>query len=277
VNRHFHSGVTTIEIKSGYGLTLEDEIKMLEVIDTLDKKMPSDLVPTCLAAHVRPGEFGSDKDYLDFIILEMLPVISERDLAGRVDIFVEKHAFSPEEATCFLKSAGSLGFSLTVHADQFTTGGSKVAAQCGAISADHLEASGPEEIRTLVQGGVVAVVLPGASLGLGMPFAPARKILDEGASLVIASDWNPGSAPMGDLLVESALLSISEKLSFAETFAGITLRAANALDLSDRGMIAPGKLADLISFQTDDYREILYNQGMLKPDKIWKKGIMYTN
>jgi imidazolonepropionase len=109
-----------------------------------------------------------------------------------------------------------------------------------------------------------------------MPFAPARQILDEGACMAIASDWNPGSAPMGDLLVQSALLSISEKLSFAETFAGITFRAAKALELPNRGIISQGKLADLISFPTDDYREILYNQGTLKPNAIWKNGKMYS-
>jgi imidazolonepropionase len=136
--------------------------------------------------------------------------------------------------------------------------------------------SGTEQIRTLVENSVVAVVLPGACIGLGRPFAPARKILDAGACLAIASDWNPGSAPMGDLMIEAAILSNYEKLSFAETFAGITFRAAQALGLSDRGVISSGKVADLIAFPTGDYREVLYNMGMLKPDIIWKKGQMYT-
>jgi imidazolonepropionase len=109
-----------------------------------------------------------------------------------------------------------------------------------------------------------------------MDFAPARKILDAGACLAIASDWNPGSAPMGDLLLQSALLSNFEKLSFAETIAGISFRAANALGMNDRGMISPGKLADMISFPVDDLREILYNQGMIKPDMIWKNGNLIT-
>jgi imidazolonepropionase len=272
VARHFYSGVTTMEAKSGYGLSYIDEIKMLEVIAAIDQTAAADLIPTCLAAHVKPVEFEDNKVYLEFILSDILPVVKERGLCNRVDIFVEDNAFSPQEAVTFLIKARALGFSLTVHADQFTRGGSRVAAATGAVSADHLEASGLDEIRALVGNEVTAVVLPGASIGLAMPFAPARKILDEGACLVIASDWNPGSAPMGDLLIEAALLSNSEKLSFAETFAGITFRAAHTLDLSDRGSICPGKVADLIAFPTDDYREILYNQGMLKPDMIWKNG-----
>jgi imidazolonepropionase len=276
VERHFFSGITTIEIKSGYGLSISDEIKMLEVIAFLDQTSPADLIPTCLAAHVKPKEFENPGKYLDFVLSDILPLVKKKKLTKRVDIFVEDNAFLPKDSALFLGKAAGMGFSLTVHADQFSTGGSQVAASVGAVSADHLEASGAKEIRRLVENDVIATVLPGASLGLAMPFAPARQILDEGACLAIASDWNPGSAPMGDLLVQAALLSNSEKLSFAETFAGITFRAAKALELTDRGIIQAGKIADLISFPVDDYREILYNQGMLKPDTIWKKGNMYS-
>jgi imidazolonepropionase len=276
IDRHFFSGITTIEIKSGYGLSFVDEVKMLNVITSLNQSSVADLIPTCLAAHVTPQEFDDPGIYLDFILADILPYIKEKRLAARVDIFIEKNAFNPQEAISFLKGAAEMGFSRTVHADQFTVGGSLVAAATGAVSADHLETSGTKEIRRLVENEVIATVLPGASLGLALPFAPARKILDEGACLVIASDWNPGSAPMGDLLVQSALLSNSEKLSFAETFAGLTYRAAKALELMDRGIIGHGKIADLIAFRTDDFREILYNQGMLKPDIIWKNGNMYS-
>ena len=276
IDRHFYSGITTIEVKSGYGLSLNDEIKILDVIRSINRDTAVDLVPTCLAAHVRPKEFEGNMEYLEFILSEILPVVQANRLSNRIDIFVEENAFSPEEAKVYLKKARASGFHVTVHADQFTTGGSLVAAAFGAVSADHLEVSGTEQIRTLVENSVVAVVLPGACIGLGRPFAPARKILDAGACLAIASDWNPGSAPMGDLMIEAAILSNYEKLSFAETFAGITFRAAQALGLSDRGVISSGKVADLIAFPTGDYREILYNMGMLKPDIIWKKGQMYT-
>jgi imidazolonepropionase len=200
----------------------------------------------------------------------------ERDLSHRVDIFIEENAFLPSESQKFLENAKALGFAATVHADQFSRGGALVAAKVGAISADHLESSQDGDIRALVDNDVSAIVLPGASLGLAMDFAPARKILDAGACLAIASGWNPGSAPMGNLLMQSALLSNFEKLTFAETIAGITFRAVNALGMDDRGIIHQGKLADMISFPTDDYREILYNQGMLKPDMIWKNGSLYT-
>lgn len=274
--RHFSAGITTIEIKSGYGLSFDDEVKMLKVIASLNHNFAADLIATCLAAHVTPKEFDDPGIYLEFILTDILPYIKKENLASRVDIFIEENAFHPQEAKSFLGKAAEMGFSLTVHADQFSIGGSLVAASAGAISADHLEASSLKEIRKLIENDVIATVLPGASIGLALPFAPARKILDEGACLVIASDWNPGSAPMGDLLLQSALLSNFEKLSFAETFASITFRAAKALELSDRGIIGQGKIADLIAFPTDDYREILYNQGMLKPDKIWKNGNLYS-
>ncbi len=276
IDRHFSAGVTTIEIKSGYGLSLSDEVKMLEVIASINDSGTPDLVPTCLAAHVRPKEFNNNRDYLEYIISDILPSIKKKNLARRVDIFIEKNAFLPKESQKFLEEAHNLGFEITVHADQFSTGGARVAAAVGAVSADHLESSRDEDIMALINSNVTAVVLPGASLGLAMDFAPARKILDAGACLAIASDWNPGSAPMGDLLLQSALLSNFEKLSFAETIAGITFRAANALGMNDRGMISPCKLADMISFPVDDLREILYNQGMIKPDMIWKNGYLIT-
>lgn len=165
-----------------------------------------------------------------------------------------------------------MGFDITVHADQFSTGGSEVAVNVGAVSADHLEASGEEEIKRLAASETVAVALPGASLGLGMGFAPARKLLNAGACLAIASDWNPGSAPMGDLLLQASVLSAYEKLTTAETFAGLTFRAAKALNLYDRGILEKGKLADMQAYPCTDYREILYHQGKLKPIKVYKKG-----
>lgn len=270
--RHIAEGVTTCEVKSGYGLTVADELKMLEAIMEANQETPLDLIPTCLAAHMRPPEFSSSRGYLEHVLKELLPIVKKRNLAQRVDIFIEDTAFSEIDALAYLQAAKALGFDLTVHADQFSTGGSKVAAQAGALSADHLEASGEVEVELLKSAGVVAVVLPGASVGLGMGYAPARKMLDGGLCLAIATDWNPGSAPMGDLLLQAALLGASEKLTMAETLAGITFRAAQALGLQDRGRLEPGLLADLVAFPTDNYQEILYLQGKLKPSKIWKRG-----
>lgn len=271
-DRHLSEGVTTCEVKSGYGLTVEDELKMLEAIRLVNKHHALDLVPTCLAAHMRPPEYGNSALYLQHVVTELLPQVKEQQLASRVDIFVEDTAFTEEEAYTYLLAAKDIGFDVTVHADQFSTGGSRIAAEAGAASADHLEASGAEEIKLLQEAGVVATVLPGASLGLGMPYAPARHLLDGGLCLAIATDWNPGSAPMGDLLAQAAILGAAEKLTIAETLAAITTRAARALRLTGRGTLAKGQLADMIAFPTDNYKEILYFQGKLKPGMIWKRG-----
>ena len=271
--RHFKEGVTTCEVKSGYGLNLESELKMLTAIRSANEIVPVDLIPTCLAAHIKPKDFNGDQtDYLAYITKEILPIVKRQKLSNRVDIFIEQNAFSVDSSKKFLHEAKALGFNLTVHADQFTPGGSHVAVEVGADSADHLEASTQKEIEMLAKSNVIPVVLPGASMGLGCPFAPARKLLDQGSSLVIASDWNPGSAPMGDLLMQSSVLSIFEKLNSAETFSAITFRAAAALRLNDRGSLLKGKLADIIAFPTNDYRDILYHQGKLKPSRIWKNG-----
>ncbi|RNI21947.1 imidazolonepropionase [Rufibacter latericius] len=271
-DRHLAEGVTTCEVKSGYGLSLEDELKMLEAIQQANQQHALDLVATCLAAHMRPPEFTENAAYLQHVLEELLPKVKAHKVAQRVDIFIEDTAFSEEEALPYLQAAQALGFDLTVHADQFSTGGSKIAAQVKAASADHLEASGPTEFSLLQQADVVATVLPGASLGLGMPFAAARQMLDAGLCVAIASDWNPGSAPMGDLLMQAALLGAAEKLTMAETFAGITYRAARALRLDDRGQLASGFLADMVAFPADSYQEILYHQGKLKPHMVWKRG-----
>jgi imidazolonepropionase len=269
-NRHFNEGVTTIEVKSGYGLSVGDELKMLRAIKKADQQCSPNLIPTCLAAHTIPMEYdGRSSEYLSIIMQDLLPVVKKENLANRVDIFIEETAFSLEEARDYLTYAKALGFRLTVHADQFTPGGAKLAAEMGALSADHLEASGKEDIALLANSETTAVVLPGASLGLGIPFAPARSLLDAGCCVAIASDWNPGSAPMGDLLLQASVLSVYEKLSFAETIAGLTFRAAYALGLSDRGMLEKGQLAHMICFPTNDYREILYHQGKMKPFAVW--------
>ncbi|WP_442591328.1 imidazolonepropionase [Pedobacter sp. AW31-3R] len=272
-NRHLAEGVTTIEVKSGYGLNISNELKQLRAISIAGQSTKADLIPTCLAAHLLPKDFeGAAADYLHHVVSNLLPTLKQENLCSRVDIFIEENAFDPTTATDYLIAARELGFELTVHADQFSTGGLRVAVQLGAASADHLEASGDEEIELIKNSDTVAVVLPGASLGLGMQYAPARKLLDAGACMAIASDWNPGSAPMGDLLMQAAVMSAAEKLSSAEVFAGLTFRAAHALRLTDRGALSSGMLADMQAYPCADYREILYLQGKLKPISIWKKG-----
>lgn len=276
--RHLTNGVTTIEVKSGYGLSVEEELKMLYSIKEADKTLASDLIATCLAAHMFPKDYdGSPEEYLNEIASKLLPVLKREKLANRIDAFIEEGAFTPVVIESYFKKVQELGFDITVHADQFSTGGSAIAVKFDAVSADHLEASTAKEINLLAKSDVISVALPGASIGLGCAFTPARKILDEGGALAIASDHNPGSAPMGDLLTQAAILGTFQKLSNAEVLAGITFRAAAALKLSDRGQLKEGFLADLSIFHTNDYKEILYNQGNFKPCMVWKKGELVYN
>jgi imidazolonepropionase len=272
-NRYLADGVTTIEVKSGYGLSVQEELKMLRAIQKANETTPADLIPTCLSAHMKPRDFsGSNSDYLAEISERLFPILKAEKLCNRIDAFVEKSAFSPEEIKPYFQKAKNSGLDITVHADQFSPGGSEIAILFGAKSADHLEASTEKEIIQLAKSDVIAVALPGASLGLGYAFTPARKILDQGGALAIASDWNPGSAPMGDLLTQASILATFEKLSTAEVFAGITFRAAATLGLEDRGRIKAGLLADFCLFPTSNFQEILYQQGTMKPVQVWKKG-----
>lgn len=265
-------GVATCEVKSGYGLTVDDEVKQLEAIRQAAGLCPIDLVPTCLAAHTRPPEFTSNCEYLQFLVENLFPVLKERRLTNRIDIFVDDHAFTCEEARTYLQAAKAAGFSICVHADQFDSRGSELAAEVKALSADHLEHTDKKGAVALKKGGVIPVVLPGATLGLGTPFPPARMLLDEGLPLAIASDWNPGSAPMGYLLAQAAFLGAAQKLTMAETLAAITIRAAGALGLSDRGVLKVGRLADIAVYDGSDYRDILYHQGAKLPKLMFKRG-----
>jgi imidazolonepropionase len=271
-NRQLRQGITTCEVKSGYGLSIADELKMLRSIQQAQSKTPLSLIPTCLAAHVLPKEFSNHQDYLSHIIKELFPKLKQESLTKRVDIFIEPEAFPVKLAENFLKEAQQQQFDITVHADQFTQGGALLAAKLKACSADHLESSKKEDLQALSKANVCGVALPGASIGLGIPFAPVHQMLDNDLCVAIASDWNPGSAPMGDLLSQAAILAAYEKLSSAEVFAGITYRAAQALKLNDRGTIAEGKRADFTIFPTNDYREILYHQGKLTPSMTFTSG-----
>lgn len=272
--RHLKKGITTLEVKSGYGLSVDEELKMLYAIKEANEQLEIDLIPTCLAAHMLPMDFqGKSGEYLSEISTLLFPKLKSERLANRIDAFIEEGAFTGATITPYFEKAQEMGFDITVHADQFSTGGSKIAVKFGAKSADHLEASTDKEIALLASSKVIATALPGASLGLGCAFTPARKILDAGGALAIASDHNPGSAPMGDLLTQAAILGTFEKLTNAEVFAGITFRAAAALGLEDRGRLTEGYLADFSIFHTHDYNEILYHQGSFKPCLVYKRGV----
>ncbi|SKB92907.1 imidazolonepropionase [Sphingobacterium nematocida] len=267
-------GITTVEVKSGYGLNRDEELKTLRAIKQANAEVATDLVSTCLAAHMKPKDFeGTGKEYLELMSSTLFPVLCEEKLTERIDAFIEQTAFSAEDIENYFETAREMGFMITVHADQFSTSGSAVAVAFEAVSADHLEASTDTEIQLLADSDVVAVALPAASLGIGCAFTPARRLLDAGASLAIATDWNPGSAPMGQLMASATILATMEKLSNAEVLAAITFRAAHALRLSDRGRLMTGQLADFVIYDTDNYQNITYLQGALQPAAVWKNGV----
>lgn len=275
LNTLLSRGVTTVEIKSGYGLNVEAEYKQLQAIQQASLEHPVSVIATCLAAHTVPPEFNAPDPYLESLTEQLLPKVLREALAQRVDIFIEKNAIPIRQAEDYLLSAKQLGFRICVHADQFTRGGAAVAARVGADSADHLEQTNEQDCKILREAGVSAIVLPGATLGLGMPFPKARLLLDQGLSLAIASDWNPGSAPMGDLLTQAALMGAQQKLSTAETWAALTYRAAHALRLTDRGILSKDRRADIALYPCSDYREIFYYQGAMQPKATWVEGERY--
>ena len=264
-NELLKQGIGIIEVKSGYGLNYKDELKMLRAIKNANLKTPVELIPTFLGAHIKPKDFnGSNSEYLNMLLTETVPIIQAENLASRADIFVEEGAFSINEAREYANKLKDLGFEMTMHVDQFHSSGGQLAVEIGCVSGDHLECIDKESIRHFSNSDTVAVALPGASIGLGMKFTPCRELLDQGACVAIASDWNPGSAPMGNLLAQAAILGASEKLSIAETLAGISYRAAQALRIN-AGKIEKGSPAKFNIFKTDDYRNIFYQQGSLRP------------
>lgn len=263
-NALYEQGVRTIEVKSGYGLSVEHELKMLAAIRLANALCKAELVSTCLAAHILPKDFeASETEYLDVLLNELLPVVKSRNLSNRVDVFVDEGAFSLSAAEYYLLQAKKMGFDIVLHGDQFSRGAAVLAVKLDALSIDHLETADDAEIEVLSKSNCIPVVLPGASVGIGVAFAPARKLLDAGCSLVISTDWNPGSAPMGNLIAQTSILACYEKLSTAECFAAITYRAAKALNLTDRGILKKDKRADFVVFDCVDYHDILYRQGML--------------
>jgi imidazolonepropionase len=265
VDDHLKRGISTIEVKSGYGLTVQDELKMLRAIKTANEETVATLVPTFLGAHIKPKDFdGSNSDYLKVLKNDVIPLIQEESLANRADIFAEEGAFTLNEAYWYTEDLKKLDFDITMHVDQFHSGGAQIAAELGCVSADHLEHIDDHGIDSFTNSETLAVALPGASLGLGMQYTPARKILDANACLAIASDWNPGSAPMGDLVTQASILGASEKLTIAETLAGITTRGAQALRI-EAGTISVGKEARFNIYETEDYRNVFYQQGQLRP------------
>lgn len=251
-------GVTTVEAKSGYGLTLPDELKTLRVYRQLEEAGPQRIVSTVLAAHVVPPEYADDRDgYVSLIVDEILPQAAP--LAVFVDVFVEEGAFTPHEARRIGTAARALGLGVKLHADQLTdTGGGALAAELGAASADHLECVSEEGIEAMAETGVVAVSLPIATLMLGQEPLPARRLLDAGVEVAVATDFNPGSAPSASLPLALWLACTRQRMTPEEALRGATCVAARALRRDDVGSLVPGVRADLAVLDAPDLDRWLY-------------------
>ena len=252
-------GVTCVEAKSGYGLDRETELRLLRVYRTLDASGPVRVVPTYLGAHVVPRD-QPRAEYLA-LVEEMIGEVARQGLARFCDVFIERGAFSVEEARHLLVAARTAGLLLKVHADQLTeTGAAALAAEVGAISADHLEQIGPGGIASLARAGVVAVSLPLAALYLDQPPLPARSLIDAGVAVAVASDFNPGSAPSAHLPLALTLACVRQRLSPAEALKGATLYAARAVALErERGSLEPGKSASFALIDAPDVEHWLYH------------------
>jgi imidazolonepropionase len=270
------AGTTTIEAKSGYGLTLEDEVKMLRVIRRLDEETPLRYVPTFLGAHTVPDEYKDNRSaYVDLIVNEMIPMVAREGLARFCDVFCESGAFDVDESRRILQAARACGMGLRVHADQLSLGGgSELAAELGAMTADHLEYAGEAQISALKSANVQTVLLPASVLMIGSRRYPdARAMIDAGLAVVLATDFNPGSSPTPSMLLVLTLASSQMKMSPAEAVTAATINAAYSLGLGDKvGSLEAGKRADLVIHDCDDYRELGYFAGIEHPVTVYVEG-----
>ncbi len=255
-------GVTTVECKSGYGLDREHELRLLRVYRTLAGIQTVRIVPTFLGAHVVPPEFRADRaGYLSLLIDDLIPCIARERLAAFCDVFVERSAFTVDEARRLLRAAQAAGLGAKLHADQLSQGGgAELAAEVGAVSADHLECASEAGISAMARADVVAVSLPLASLYLGQPPVPARRWIEAGVAVAVATDFNPGSAPSYHLPFALTLACTLQRMTPAEALKGATIIAAQALGLAGRiGSLEPGKAADFVLLDAPDVTHWIYH------------------
>lgn len=256
------SGTTTIEAKSGYGLDHETELKMLRVLLRLDEEGPVRIVPSLLAAHTVPPEFAARREeYVRWVAEDLIPEVAAAKLARYCDAFCDDHAFTVEETRTVLTAARSHGLGLRIHAEQFRPGtGAALAAELGAVTADHLETVTEQTLHQLRDAGVQPVVLPGSVFALGRTqYPPARAMIEQGLGIVLATDFNPGSSPVPSMPFMLSLACLQMKLSPAEALTAATFNAACSLGLGDRiGSLEIGKQADFLIHEFTDYRELAY-------------------
>jgi len=269
-------GTTTAEVKSGYGLTVEDEIKTLEVIRDLQQCQSVELVPTFLGAHAIPVEYQDDADgYVQLIIDKMLPLVARDGLAEFCDVFCEEGVFTVEQSRRILMAARELGMRPKVHSDEIKPlGGTEMAAELGAVSADHLMETSETGIQALAESGTVAVLLPATTFCLmGDKYASAREMIGAGVAVALASDFNPGSCPVNSLQIVMGIACRQLKLTPAEIINAATINAAHALGRADQvGSLETGKEADLVIFDAPNYQYLMYRFGTNLVDTVVKSG-----
>lgn len=268
-------GVTTAEAKSGYGLNLETEIKMLEVINELNEKHDVDLVATFMGPHATPDEYkGKEDEYIDMVCKKMLPYVKEHKLAEFADVFTEDSVFNYDQSKRYLQCAKDMGFLLKIHADEIEAiGGSKLAGEIGAMSAEHLISINEEGLESMAKGGTTAMCLPATSFYLGANFAPARKMIEMGIPVATASDFNPGSCPSLNLQFVMNLACIKYKLLPEEVLTAVTINPACAINRGDKvGTLEKGKQGDLVIWDAPDMEMLCYRFCSNLAKKVIKKG-----
>jgi len=269
-------GVTSMEAKSGYGLSTDAELKSLEVIGRLNEQGPMDLYPTFLGAHEVPDEYRDKRDtYIDLVINEMIPAVAEQKMALFCDVFCEDGVFTVDESRRILQAAQKAGMKAKVHADELkSTGGAEMAVEIGAVSADHLGYISEKGIDMLAGSDTIAVLLPGTSFALGLDeAAPARKMIEKGVAVALSTDCNPGSSMTESLPMIVTLAALKLKMTAAEALAAVTVNAACAIDKKGQlGMLAPGLPADITIWDMRDYRELPYHYGVNLVKKVIKNG-----
>lgn len=268
-------GVTTLEGKSGYGLDKETELKQLRVMKELNRQHPVDLAVTFMGAHAVPSEYkGREDEFIQWIITDVLPSVKGEELAEFCDIFCEKGVFTVAQSRTLLSAAKEMGFAAKIHADEIeAVGGSELAAELEALSADHLLRIPQGAIEKLAAGSVVATLLPCTAFSLAKPYAPARKLIDSGCAVALATDYNPGSCFTGSIPLLLSLAGIHMQMTLPEVLTAITLNGAAAVGRSEKiGSVEVGKQADLTVLSYPDYRYLVYHTGMNIVESVLKNG-----
>lgn len=270
--RMIRTGTTTVEIKSGYGLDLETELRLLAIARRIGEELPVTVKTTFLGAHSVPPEYSADREgYVDLVVEVMLPAAAE--LADFCDVFVEEGVFTVDEARRIFEKGRELGLGARVHAEQLGhTGGALLAAEIGAVSADHLDHVTGDDARALAEAGVVAVLVPGASYTLRSPQAPGPMLLETGCTLALATDCNPGTSYFESMTPILSLATVQMGLTLEQALAAATLGGARALQLDDRGFVAPGAVGDLVVLDAPSAAHLVYRPGANLVRQVFRGG-----